>query len=145
MERKMDEIVFRRLRDVWNARYRSAFRKMAMALGYSNPYMSSLCGVMGLSDGKPVFVMLVDDGSPGGAGCPVLARGGRRILRFVFFEKAVNAGKRHDKGIVSAVKGFLKSKDAYGVYIYDWEKESVSELLDAGFRKVLVLPYNKIQ
>lgn len=141
MESKADSVVFRRLRDVWNARYRFVFRRMALALGHSNPYMMSLCGVMGFSGGKPVFVMLVDDGSPRGAGCPVLIRGGRRVVRFVFFEKAHGAGKRHDKGIVSAMKGFLESKGAYGVYIYDTEKESAAGLSDAGFRNVLVLPY----
>jgi hypothetical protein len=63
MEKSVDKIIsFNRLRDVWNAKYRTSFRNLANVIGYSNDYVSSLGGAIGFCGETPAFIFLVNDG-----------------------------------------------------------------------------------
>lgn len=134
----MEILEFQKLRDVWHAKYRVYFKSLARVIGYSNNYIMHSYGVIGLKNGSPLFILLMENDKGMYALNRKIHKNGKVLRKLVFFDMSHLVNKNDKKNILKHINLYLKGKKIDGVYINSNEGWLCNGLKDIGFKKIVI-------
>lgn len=134
----MEILGFKKLRDVRHAKYRVYFKSLARVIGYSNNYIMHSYGVIGLKNGSPLFILLMENDKGMYALNRKIHKNGKVLRKLVFFDMSHLVNKNDKKNILKHLNLYLKGKKIDGVYINSDEGWLCNGLKDIGFKKIVI-------
>ena len=135
---KMEILGFQKLRDVWHAKYRVYFKSLARVIGYSNNYIMHSYGAIGLENGTPLFIFLMENDKGMYALNRKIRKNGKVFRKLVFFDMSHLVNKTDKKNILKHINLYLKEQKFDGVYINNDEAWLCNGLRDIGFKKIAI-------